>query len=231
MGFLKLFKKKEVKSGEGIDIPPPPPLPDVPPLTEKKEKEKEEKRELPPLPPLEPIIIKHKEEHKPVEAPEPSFEPTPVHPKPTFGPPAPEHPEMKASRFPPLPAMEPAQPGRLFPKPHRAPPREEFKVPGFKGRPAAPKPMPRFKPLISPAKEREEKTEEITGPLFIKQDSYNAIAEGISIIKNKLKESEDLVLNLNSIKNNRDKEFEKWRTSLENIQRKLLYVDKTLYEQ
>jgi hypothetical protein len=35
---------------------------------------------------------------------------------------------------------------------------------------------------------------------------------------------------LNEIKNIKDKEFEKWRTLLEDMERKAVYIDKTLFE-
>ncbi|MAG08044.1 hypothetical protein CMO89_01090 [Candidatus Woesearchaeota archaeon] len=231
MGFLNVFGKKEAKPKQEVDIPPPPPLPSMPSVKGKKGKE----IELPPLPPLEPITLKH-EKHKPRE----------VHemPKPP-GPPAFEQtPEFEAPRFPP-PGIKPRA-GKL-----QMHPRQGFKIPEAFKKQAAPRhappprhmpppprqmpPPPRHReasPFVPPVRTREEEMikKDIKGPLFVKQDSYKAILEGVSIIRNKLKESDDLVLNLNNIKNSKDKEFEKWRASLEDIQRKLIYVDKALYE-
>ena len=76
----------------------------------------------------------------------------------------------------------------------------------------------------------EELTEEAEQPLFVRVDQYKNILEGISSIKSKLKSAEDVIGSLNDIKNTKDKEFEKWRAELESIERKLSYIDKTLFE-
>ncbi|MDP7140797.1 MAG: hypothetical protein QF362_01455 [Candidatus Woesearchaeota archaeon] len=252
MGFLKLFKKKE--GGEALDMPPPPPLPPKSVLKKKdKKKEKKVREGLPPLPPLEPIVPKHREMHK-----EPTG--APVHPgvgQPHVLPPYPHglrHPpapsKFEAQQFPAMPDTEHEErhvpmahrPRPVHPIGHRMAPHHT--VERKHGLFTAPKhtmpkehmPMPvheeeEHKPFVPPLRREEDVAErKVSGPLFVKQDSYRSILEGISIIKDKLKQSEDLVLNLNNIKNSKDKEFERWRTSLEDMQRKLIYVDKILYE-
>jgi len=236
MGFLKIFKKKEPK--ENLDIPPPPPLSTGPGLTGGKKKQ--EKKELPPLPPLEPIVLKHR------KIPEPSRAvklPVPGQPSAPSESELPQFPSLPDIREMPTGHMEPTKPP-MHPLPmqsmrgHGMPhiqKRPRFMAP-FKKQ-AAPghiSNLPqreRIEPFVPPVRKREELLRrEIKGPLFVRQDSYKAIIDGVSIIKKKLKESDDLVLNLNGIKDSKDKEFERWRISLEDIQRKLIYVDKILYE-
>ena len=67
-------------------------------------------------------------------------------------------------------------------------------------------------------------------PLFVNMDGYKEILGDIDNMKNELKDAEELIGRLNDIKNAKDKEFEKWRSELEDIQRKLLYVDKVIFE-
>tara|TARA_Y100000310_G_scaffold57465_1_gene52657 strand:- start:780 stop:1523 length:744 start_codon:yes stop_codon:yes gene_type:complete len=246
MGFLKLFDKKD--KGGALDMPPPPPLPPKSTLKKKKvKKEKKVKEGLPPLPPLEPIVTKHREMPK---------EPTgaPVHPgvgQPRVLPPYPKglgHPpapsKFEAQQFPAMPDTEHEErhvPMAHHPRPvhsmkHKAFPHAVERKHGFMKH-AMPKehaPMPvheQTKPFVPPLRREEDVVErKVSGPLFVKHDSYRSILEGISIIKDRLKQSEDLALSLNNIKNSKDKEFERWRTSLEDVQRKLIYVDKILYE-
>ena len=44
-----------------------------------------------------------------------------------------------------------------------------------------------------------------------------------------LKESEDILTRLEDIKSSKDKEFEHWRSCLEDMERKLLWIDKQLF--
>jgi hypothetical protein len=67
-------------------------------------------------------------------------------------------------------------------------------------------------------------------PIFVRVDDYREILEGMTRIRNNLKEATDLVLRLNELKNEEDKEFDKWRLELEDVQRKLMYVDKIIFE-
>jgi hypothetical protein len=91
-----------------------------------------------------------------------------------------------------------------------------------------------FKPIekkeIKPEKKQLLEKQMPKKPIFVKSDDYKQILDSISIIRNKLKETESIAARLNEIKNMKDKEFERWRSELEDIQRKTLYIDKTLFE-
>lgn len=67
-------------------------------------------------------------------------------------------------------------------------------------------------------------------PLFITIDGYKEILADIEHVNATLKASEEVLDRLNELKNTKDKEFEKWRSELEDVQRKLLYVDKVIFE-
>jgi hypothetical protein len=71
---------------------------------------------------------------------------------------------------------------------------------------------------------------ETKGPFYVKVDDYRAILESTTRIRDDIKDASDLVMRMNELKNEEDKEFEKWRQQLEDIQRKLTYVDKIIFE-
>ena len=49
-------------------------------------------------------------------------------------------------------------------------------------------------------------------------------------VEQELKKSEELIMKLESIKNSKDKSFDKMKSSLEDLQHKLIFIDKTLFE-
>jgi len=62
-------------------------------------------------------------------------------------------------------------------------------------------------------------------PLFVSVQDYQEVLGSISYIRNKLGESEELVKKLNEVKAREEKEFDNWRNQLEDLQRKLTYVE------
>lgn len=76
----------------------------------------------------------------------------------------------------------------------------------------------------------QEQRRESDRPMYVRVDDYKAILEGTSRVRDNLKEATDVVTRMNELKNEEDKEFEKWRAQLEDIQRKLTYVDKIIFE-
>jgi hypothetical protein len=75
-----------------------------------------------------------------------------------------------------------------------------------------------------------EKRPEPKGPLYVPIEDYRAVLEGADHIRSNLKETSDILGRMNELKNEEDREFEKWRGELEDIQRKLTYVDKIIFE-
>ena len=67
-------------------------------------------------------------------------------------------------------------------------------------------------------------------PLYVMVDNYREIMEGTNQVRSHLKEANDVIVRLGELKNEEDKEFEKWRLELEDMQRKLMYVDKVIFE-
>jgi hypothetical protein len=71
---------------------------------------------------------------------------------------------------------------------------------------------------------------DFTKPLYVLVDHYKAVIEELSESRNLLKNSEDILFRLNEMKNESDKKYEQWRMQMEDIQRKLIFVDKSLFE-
>lgn len=69
------------------------------------------------------------------------------------------------------------------------------------------------------------------GPLFVDVDAFQHMIEYIDIVKKQVKQSDITLQHLDEIKNAKDRELDGWRTQLEDIQRKLNYVDKILFNE
>ena len=68
------------------------------------------------------------------------------------------------------------------------------------------------------------------GPLYIRLDKFKGTLRSISVIRGDLKKSDEMLLNLVKSKEEKDKEFEKWRNLVVDIQKKLIFIDKTLFK-
>ena len=69
-----------------------------------------------------------------------------------------------------------------------------------------------------------------TMPVFVKIEDYNDVLDVTNMIKNKLGEAKETLAKLNELKNAEDSEIELWKTNLDEIERKVDFVDKTLFE-
>lgn len=67
-------------------------------------------------------------------------------------------------------------------------------------------------------------------PLFINVTGFRTILGDLTSIKNEIKVCDKILDRLNDIKNQEDKQLEKWCSYLEDLERKLIYVDKILFE-
>ncbi|MCB9358400.1 hypothetical protein H6503_00560 [Candidatus Woesearchaeota archaeon] len=68
-----------------------------------------------------------------------------------------------------------------------------------------------------------------SGPIFVDIEAFKTMLSDIDTIKNDMKSSSIVMQHLEEIKNSKDRELERWRTQLEDIQRKINYVDKILF--
>jgi|GEM_PF-3581254 len=75
--------------------------------------------------------------------------------------------------------------------------------------------------------EREEL--ELKRPLFIEAKLYKGVMDDIGILKTKLKDSTDMLQKMSDLKDDREKSYSVWHKQIEDIQRKLMYADNSLF--
>ena len=70
---------------------------------------------------------------------------------------------------------------------------------------------------------------ELTRPLFVDVLLFREVIDEIASISGRLKESHDSLSRLEEFREDEEKEFKRWRSNVQDIQKKLIYVDKTLF--
>jgi hypothetical protein len=185
---------------------------------------------LPPLPEMEDDNLGM--DHVPMPPmPEPTKEMVyakPI-PKPEF-PSLPISHDMIPNKIPPLEGVpEPPKGALQRIKPSELPKRPEIKQ-------DAPKELP----YVSRFSEEDERDtyassrlqhmrRRIQGPLFVRTETVRQIVTHVEEIQIAFRGEDDIFFRITEIKNNEDKKYEKIRQSLEDMQRKLLFIDKTLF--
>ena len=66
------------------------------------------------------------------------------------------------------------------------------------------------------------------GPMFVSVDEYRTIMEHSNRVRSKLSEAEEFMHRLVEIKADEEKIFDKWRSQLEDIERKLGQIDRVI---
>jgi flagellar hook-associated protein FlgK len=66
--------------------------------------------------------------------------------------------------------------------------------------------------------------------VFVKIDKYNDILDIIALINQKVREARVILGKINDLKNQEDSELDAWKNSLDDVERKLKYIDQTLFE-
>ena len=67
-------------------------------------------------------------------------------------------------------------------------------------------------------------------PVFVKIEDYKDVLDVINMVKNKIDDARKTLGKINEIKNEEDAELELWHTTLEEVERKVDFIDKTLFE-
>ena len=67
-------------------------------------------------------------------------------------------------------------------------------------------------------------------PVFVKIDEYKDVLEVIGIVKDKIEEARGTLGKINELKNDEDSELELWNSKLEEIERKIEFIDKSLFQ-
>ncbi len=67
-------------------------------------------------------------------------------------------------------------------------------------------------------------------PLFVKIEEYKDVLDVVNMIKSKIADAKRTLGKINELKNEEDTELESWRNTLEEMERKVEFVDKALFE-
>jgi len=67
-------------------------------------------------------------------------------------------------------------------------------------------------------------------PVFVKIEEYKDVLDVVNLIKNKIAEAKETLAKVNELKNEEDAELEIWRSGLEEVERKITFIDKALFE-
>ena len=222
MGFLKFLKREKRESFDELDLPPAPPL-----LGNQTESAgygfEENMPELPEFPELEKISA-------PDGMPEmPKFE----FPEEEMG-------KEEMPEFPAFPEIEESP--SAYPAPARAPMTE----------PSIPQPMTSRPMPVSEAPEEEQPMPSNIYPkmgrrlfaqekrllrerpnvrtIYVRIDDFKSTLGSISMARGDLKKSEEALAKLENIKSAKDKSLDRAKNLLDDLQKKLIFVDKTLFK-
>jgi len=67
--------------------------------------------------------------------------------------------------------------------------------------------------------------------VYVRVEDFKAMLGTINIIRNDLRKSDEALMKLENIKNSKDKSFDRIKLHLDDLQKKLIFVDKTLFEE
>ena len=66
--------------------------------------------------------------------------------------------------------------------------------------------------------------------VFVKIEEYKDILDIIALVNDKVREAREVLGKINDLKNQEDSELMSWKNSLDDVDRKLKYIDQTLFE-
>jgi|TARA_B100001971_G_C18154917_1_gene517946 predicted nuclease with TOPRIM domain len=67
-------------------------------------------------------------------------------------------------------------------------------------------------------------------PVYVKIDEYKDILDIVNLVKGKLNEARKTLDKINKLKNEEDSELNLWHSELDEIEKKVEYIDQTLFE-
>ena len=77
----------------------------------------------------------------------------------------------------------------------------------------------------------EKKARRGEGPIFVKVSDFRNVLDELGLIKSALKESNDIITRTLQFKEDEDAAYSKWQKTINEINRNLLFIEKTLFEQ
>jgi hypothetical protein len=107
---------------------------------------------------------------------------------------------------------------------------EEFEKP--KKKEAAPSSVNEMEELA--VKEVEDELEErggleLTTPIFVEASFYKGVMDDLGVLKNVLKDSSDRLQMISDLRDDKEKNYNIWHKQIEDIQKKLIYADNSLF--
>lgn len=235
MGFLKFLKREKKEDAlEELDLPPEPPplegfnenipeLPDFPDFGEEKISAKEEMPKFD-FPEEEENTLDRGKESMPEF---PSFPEMEENPMPPISPitavpqiPVPE-PSIVAERSESDLGERGTMPEPQAPEEYQAPEEEH---------PLSPEAYPKIGRRIFEHERRVMRERPRAKTIYVKVDNFKAMLGTINIVRSDLRKSDEALTKLESIKNGKDKSFDKVKSSLDDLQKKLIFIDKTLFK-
>ena len=66
--------------------------------------------------------------------------------------------------------------------------------------------------------------------IYVRIDKFKATLDGISAIRNNLRMSEESLMRLENIKNSQDRSFDRVKSCLDDLQKRLIFIDETLFK-
>ena len=67
-------------------------------------------------------------------------------------------------------------------------------------------------------------------PIFVKIDDYKDIIDIVTLLKKKLNDAKGILGNINTLKNEEDSEIDQWNQNLEEIEKKIDFINRSLFD-
>lgn len=67
-------------------------------------------------------------------------------------------------------------------------------------------------------------------PIFVKIDDYKDIIDIVTLLRKKIKDSRGILNSINNLKNEEDSEIEQWNSNLEEIEKKIDFINRSLFD-
>lgn len=67
-------------------------------------------------------------------------------------------------------------------------------------------------------------------PVFVKIEEYKEVLDIIAVAKEKIQDARSVMEHLTELKEQEDAEIDAWKSNIEDIEKKLHYVDNALFE-
>ena len=129
--------------------------------------------------------------------------------------------------IPPIPARSMSEESIELPT---FPSLEEFEKP--KKREASPSSVDEVeKQAINDVEEEMEErgSLELTTPIFVEAKFYRGVMDDLGVLRNVLKDSSDRLQMISDLRDDREKNYNIWHKQIEDIQKKLIYADSSLF--